>query len=103
MAKHLKRRASIHVRGCSVVARYCCADDVVIGRRPGAYDDIPHSASAIRDAYLLGTRHGGLTPEIIAPYAHWIPELKEGTCTSPARLETPFLQFSRVRGQSSKL
>jgi hypothetical protein len=64
-----------------------------------AYDDIPHSASAIREAYFLGTRHGGLTPEILAPYAHWIPELKEGTCTSQARLETPFLQVADYAGK----
>jgi hypothetical protein len=65
----------------------------------GAYDDIPHSASAIRDAYFLGTRRGGLTPEILAPYAHWIPELKQGTCTSQARLETPFLQVADYAGK----
>jgi hypothetical protein len=59
-----------------------------------AYDDIPASASAIRDAYFLGTRQGSLTPEFFASYAHWIPELKEGTCTSRARLETPFLQVA---------
>jgi hypothetical protein len=66
----------------------------------GAYDDIPHSASAIRDAYFLGTRHGGLTPDILAPYAHWIPKLKEGTCTSQARLETPFLQVADYAGKA---
>jgi len=37
-----------------------------------AYDNIPISASAIRDAYFLGTRQGGLTPDVLAPYAHWI-------------------------------
>jgi hypothetical protein len=67
----------------------------------GAYDDIPHSASAIQDAYFLGTRHGGLTPDILAPYAHWIPELKEGTCTSQARLETPFLQVAEYAGKAA--
>jgi hypothetical protein len=66
----------------------------------GAYDDIPHSASAIRAAYFLGTRRGGLTPEILAPYAHWIPELREGTCTSQARLETPFLQVADYAGKA---
>lgn len=66
-----------------------------------AYDDIPHSASAIRDAYFLGTRQGGLTPEILARYAHWIPELKEGTCTSQARLETPFLQVADYAGKAA--
>jgi hypothetical protein len=60
-----------------------------------AYDDIPHSANAIRDAYFLGVRQGSLTPEFLARYAHWIPELKDGTiCTSQARLETPFLQVA---------
>jgi hypothetical protein len=66
-----------------------------------AYDDIPHFASAIRDAYFLGRRQGGLTPEILAPYAHWIPELKEGTCTSQARLETPFLQVADYAGKAA--
>ena len=67
----------------------------------GAYDDIPHSTSAIRDAYFLGTRQGGLTPDILARYAHWIPELKEGTCTSQARLETPFLQIADYAGKAA--
>ena len=66
-----------------------------------AYDDIPHSANAIRDAYFLGTRKGGVTPEILAPYAHWIPELKEGNCTSQARLETPFLQVADYAGKAA--
>jgi hypothetical protein len=66
-----------------------------------AYDDIPHSARAIRDAYFLGTRQGGLTPDILAPYAHWIPQLKEGTCTSQARLETPFLQVADYAGKAA--
>jgi hypothetical protein len=66
-----------------------------------AYDDVPHSATAIRDAYFLGTREGGLTPKILAPYAHWIPELKEGACTSQVRLETPFLQVVDFTGKSS--
>jgi len=46
-----------------------------------AYDDIPTSENSIRDAYFLGTRQGSLTPEFLARYAHWIPELKEGSCT----------------------
>jgi hypothetical protein len=66
-----------------------------------AYDDIPTSANAIRDAYFVGIRQGGLTPEILAPYAHWIPELKEGTCTSQARLETPFLQVADHAGKDA--
>jgi hypothetical protein len=58
-----------------------------------AYDDIPASASAIRDAYFFGTRPGSLTPDFLARYALWVPELKQGTCTSQVRLETPFLQI----------
>ena len=60
-----------------------------------AYGDIPASENSIRDAYFLGTRQGSLTPEFLARYSHWIPELKDGTlCTSQARLETPFLQVA---------
>ena len=59
-----------------------------------AYDDIPNSANAIRDAYFLGRGQGSLTPNFLSRYAHWIPELKEGTCTSQVRLETPFLQVA---------
>lgn len=60
-----------------------------------AYDDTPTSENSIRDAYFLGARKGSLTPEFLARYAHWIPELKDGTiCTSQARLETPFLQVA---------
>jgi len=65
-----------------------------------AYDDVTLSASAIRDAYFLGRRQGGLTPNILARYAHWVPELKEGTCTSQVRLETPFLQVADFAGKS---
>jgi hypothetical protein len=65
-----------------------------------AYDDVTLSASAIRDAYFLGRRQGGLTPDILARYAHWFPELKEGTCTSQVRLETPFLQVADFAGKS---
>ena len=60
-----------------------------------AYDNTPTSENSIRDAYFLGTRQGGLTPEFLARYAHWIPELKDGTiCTSQAKVETPFLQVA---------
>jgi hypothetical protein len=60
-----------------------------------AYDDTPTSENSIRDAYFLGTRQGSLTPEFLARYAHWIPELKDGTiCTSQAKVETPFLQVA---------
>jgi hypothetical protein len=64
-----------------------------------AYDDIPNSPSAIRDAYFLGIGQRGLTSAILARYAHWIPELKEGTCTSQVRIETPFLQVAEYAGK----
>ncbi len=65
------------------------------------YDDIPTSEGAIRDAYFLGSRQGSLTPEFVARYAHWIPELKDGTCTSQVRLETPFIQVANYASQAS--
>jgi hypothetical protein len=52
------------------------------------------SESTIRDAYFLGIRQGGLPTGFLAKYAHWLPDLKEGTCTSEVRLETPFLQVA---------
>ena len=66
----------------------------------GAYDDAPHSPDAIRDAYFLGKREAGLSPQTLAPYAHWVPELTEGTCTSQVRLKTPFLQVAEHAGQT---
>jgi hypothetical protein len=66
-----------------------------------AYDDIPTSESAIRDAYFFGSRQGNLTPESLSQYAHWMPELKDGTCTSQVRLETPFIQVASYASQAS--
>ena len=68
-----------------------------------AYDDIPTSENSIRDAYLLGTGQGSLTPKFLARYAHWIPELKEGSCTSQVRLETPFLQVADYASKAPNL
>jgi hypothetical protein len=65
------------------------------------YDDIPTSEGAIRDAYFLGSRQGSLAPEFVARYAHWIPELKDGTCTSQVWLETPFIQVANYASQAS--
>jgi len=55
-----------------------------------AYDSYL-SEQDIRDAYFLGTR-GGLAPQFLAQYSHWVPDLHQGTCTTEIRLETPFLQ-----------
>jgi hypothetical protein len=58
-----------------------------------AYDD-QLSAASIRDAYFLGIRQGGLPSDFLAKYSRWIPALKQWTCTSEARLETPFLHVA---------
>lgn len=58
-----------------------------------AYDSYL-SEQAIRDAYFLGSRQGGLTPEVLAQYSHWGRELHEGNCTTEIRIETPFLQVA---------
>jgi hypothetical protein len=52
-----------HLRGLTVFLALFLAFPVA------AYDDIPTSASAIRDAYFLGSRQGSLTPEFLAPLA----------------------------------
>jgi hypothetical protein len=50
--------------------------------------------SSIRDAYFLGSRPGGVSPEILGRYARQIDELHQGNCVSKARIETPFLQIA---------
>jgi hypothetical protein len=66
-----------------------------------AYDDIPGSESSIRGAYFFGSRQGNLTSDFLARYAYWIPELKDGSCTSEVRLETPFLEVANYASQDS--
>jgi hypothetical protein len=68
-----------------------------------AYDDIPTSESAIRDAYFFGSRQGNLTPEFLARYSQRMPELKDGTCTSEVRLQTPFIEVANYASQDSNL
>lgn len=65
---------------------------------PAAAYDYPLSSTAIRDAYFLGTRQGGLTPQFLAAYSHFVSELHQGSCTSEIRLETPFLQVVAYAG-----
>ena len=60
--------------------------------------DVPLTENAIRDAYFLGRREGGLKPDFLAMYVHSIPDLKQGNCTSQARIETPFLQVAAYSG-----
>jgi hypothetical protein len=49
------------------------------------------------------TGQGSLTPDFLARYAHWIAELKEGSCTSQVRLETPFLQVADYASKAPNL
>jgi hypothetical protein len=65
---------------------------------PAVAYDYPLTSTAIRDAYFLGTREGGLRPQILAPYSHFVSELHQGSCTSEIRLETPFLQVVAYTG-----
>ncbi len=64
----------------------------------GAYD-YPLSSTAIRDAYFLGRRQGGLGTEFLAEYQRSIPSLRVEQFISFARIETPFVQ---VAVQSSR-
>jgi hypothetical protein len=61
---------------------------------PACAYDAPLTESSIREAYFLGIRAGGLNADYFARYAHWIPELKQWTCTSQLRFETPFLHVA---------
>jgi hypothetical protein len=66
---------------------------------PAMAYDYPLSSTAIRDAYFLGTRQGGLGTEFLAEYRHAIPSLRVEEFISFARIETPFVQ---VAVQSSR-
>lgn len=72
---------------------------LLLASSANAYD-VPLSESAIRDAYFLGRRTAALNAEFLARYDHWIPELKQWTCTSRARVETPFLQIAQYASQA---
>jgi hypothetical protein len=64
----------------------------------GAYD-YPLSPTAIRDAYFLGRRQGGLGTEFLAEYRQAIPSLRVEEFMSFARIETPFVQVAVQSGQ----
>jgi hypothetical protein len=66
---------------------------------PTVAHDYPLTSTAIRDAYFLGTRQGGLGTEFLAEYRHAIPSLRVEEFISFARIETPFVQ---VAVQSSR-
>lgn len=60
--------------------------------------DYPLTASTIRDAYFLGTREGGVSPDLLKKYSRGVPELRQGSCTSEIRIETPFLYIAKYVG-----
>ncbi len=97
-----------HIRpyhGTTLLRLAAVALGLVLTLPAGAYD-FPLTSGAIRDAYFLGTRQGALTPQFLAQYSHWVSDLREGSCTSEIRLETPFLQVadytSKVPNYSSQ-
>ena len=61
---------------------------------PAAAYDYPLSSTAIRDAYFLGRRQGGLGTEFLAEYRHAIPSLRVEQFISFAQIETPFVQVA---------
>lgn len=71
----------------------------------GAYD-CPLSPSAIRDAYFLANRGGGLGDQFLATYRHAIPEMHVAQFTSFVRIESPFAQValhsSRIMNYSAQ-
>jgi hypothetical protein len=71
---------------------------LALALRVSAYD-YPLTSTAIRDAYFLGRRQGGLGTEFLAEYRHAIPSLRVEEFTSFAQIETPFVQ---VAAQSSR-
>src|SRR5579859_1662318 len=60
--------------------------------------DYPLNSTSIRDAYFLGIRQGGISPQFLALYSHFVSDLHQGSCTSEIRLETPFLQVVAYAG-----
>ena len=66
---------------------------------PAEAYDYPLSSNAIRDAYFLGRRQGGLGTEFLAEYRHSIPSLRVEEFISFARIETPFVQVAVQSGQ----
>jgi hypothetical protein len=61
---------------------------------PGFAYDYPLTSNAIRDAYFLGRRQGGISPELLKQYSRSVAELHQGNCTSEVRIDTPFLQIA---------
>jgi hypothetical protein len=70
---------------------YCLA--VSLAAPANAYA-FPLTSTAIRDAYFLGKREGGLGERFLADYRQTIPGLHVGEYTSFVQIETPFVQVA---------
>jgi hypothetical protein len=62
--------------------------------------DFPLTSNAIRDAYFLGTRAGGLGERFLADYRQTIPGLRVAEFTSFVQIETPFVQVALRSGRT---
>jgi hypothetical protein len=62
--------------------------------------DFPLTSNAIRDAYFLGTRAGGLGERFLADYRRTIPSLRVAEFTSFVQIETPFVQVALRSGKA---
>lgn len=66
---------------------------VILALPASAYDP-SLSEEAIREAYFLGARQGGLGAEFLAHYSHTIPEFSVGAYVSLISVSTPFAQVA---------
>jgi hypothetical protein len=62
--------------------------------------DFPLTSNAIRDAYFLGTRAGGLGESFLADYRKTIADLHVAEFTSFVQVETPFVQVALRSGKA---
>jgi hypothetical protein len=93
----LRNSPQLRLRACPGIVAFSLA--LLLAFPVWGYDS-PVSQSAIRDAYFLGSRSGGVSPDFLKKYARPIGELHEGTCTSEVRIETPFLQIAQYSGSA---
>ncbi|HTB95196.1 MAG TPA: hypothetical protein VK728_20345 [Candidatus Sulfotelmatobacter sp.] len=91
MSQNCKESQSVILKAMALVLSLAVA-------LPASAYDYPLTSSAIRDAYFLGIRQGGLSPQFLAPYSLFISDLHQGSCTSEIRVETPFLQIVAYAG-----
>jgi hypothetical protein len=88
-------QAACHVRSVLL----CLALALSLAVPVNAYD-FPLTSNAIRDAYFLGNRAGGLGERFLADYRQTIPDLHVGNFTSFVQIETPFMQVALRSGKA---